>query len=300
MPQFNPINTLVNSVQSSCLSRRSVDAVDPEQSGEADAVSPERQRWSRRALIAAGIARDGALRARFEGSPAANADQAQQPGAQPENNIKEVLRNLGHKDRHPLWTALEQRSGMGDTANDFTEFLETLYNQAPRKNGKLKSRINQHIAKVLKTMEWLHNQAKQPEIEEILNHANGAAVTCVDRAAIHLLLMSAKSQYYKSGNQKAMDDVKTIEATMSFVSRLNKNNESKLCFDNDSKSFKPFIEVTGNNYQIFLVEDEVEDILQLLNSGLLKAVNGCDMNYGDCVTLDEREYIKAAKKYITG
>ena len=163
-------------------------------------------------------------------------------------NIKEVLDKLGHNTDHPLWSALEQRSDMGDVANDFTLLLAKLYNQAPRENNQPMGRIRQHIDSVLSGLEQLHEQSKGKEIEDILNNAHDAVATCVDRAAIHLLMMSAKSQYYQNDDPQALDDFYRIHATIGFVARLYKNDEHKLVFDNNSQTFQLFFDMTHDNY----------------------------------------------------
>ena len=216
------------------------------------------------------------------------------------DDIREVLARLEHSDDHPLWDKLEERSAMGDIANDFTLLLAKLYNQAPRENGQLTGRIHEHISRVLTTLEQLHDQGKPEAIEEILNNAHGAVATCVDRAAIHLLLMSAQSHYYQSGDEQALADINIINATIDFVSRVNKNDDRKLLFDNNSGAFRPYIDITNENARNFNIGDEVEDVLQLLNSGLLKSIEGCDMRFGTCVTLKDQQHLNAARAYIWG
>ena len=122
--------------------------------------------------------------------------------------------------------------------------------------------------------------------------------SCVDRASVHLLLMSAKSQYCQTMDEQALADINTINATIQFVASLNKTNEQKQVFDNNSGTFRPFIDITDNNYQTINIRDEVEDILHLLNSGLLQTVEGCDMRHGDYVTLKNRRHIDAARSAI--
>ena len=213
-------------------------------------------------------------------------------------NIKEVLTKLGHNSDHPLWVSLEQRSQMGDVANDFTLLLARIYNDAPRENNQLTGRITEHLTRVLTTLEQLHDQSEPEKIETILNNAHGAVATCVDRAAIHVLLMSAQSHYYQSGDQRALADINTINATIDFISRVNKNDDRKLLFDNDSGTFRPFIEIVEGNTQGFEFEDEVEDVLQLLNSGLLQSIDGCDMRFGGFATLEEQRHLDAARQFI--
>ena len=213
-------------------------------------------------------------------------------------SIKQVLRKLGHSDSHAIWSALEQRSAMGNIANDFTLLLARLYNRAPRENHQVASRTRQHIETVLTTLEQLHEQGRSQAIEEILHCAYDAVASCVDRASVHLLLMSAKSQYFQKGDEQALTDINTINATIRFIASLNKNNEQKQVFDNNSGSFKPFIETTDNNYQRVTILDEVEDILQLLNSGLLHTIDGCDMRHGYCATLTDQRHFNAAREAI--
>ena len=218
-------------------------------------------------------------------------------------NIKEVLTTLEYDHSHDFWSALENRSDMGNVANDFTLLLAKIYNEAPRLNNRLTGRISGHIHRVLTTLEKLHKQAQQEpsknnHIEELLSNAHDAVSTCVDRAAVHLLLMSAKSQYHQSNNPQAMADVKTIHATIDFVARLNKGDQRKLVFDNNSSRFKPFTEINHNHYKNFIIGDEVEDILKLLNTGLLKSIEGCDMRFEVCATLTEAKHLDAARQFI--
>ena len=239
-------------------------------------------------------------------------------------DIDQALKALGYTnttDFAALREAIRPRYGMSDVGNDFTHLLVKINNRAPKNNGHLVGRIKTHINNVLQTLDQLHRemnnsaQADKKEkikktIESILVEAAGANTSCVDRALVHLLIMSAKCSLNNATTPESVSaidqDIQHILDTMNFISCLNSRGENKLIYDKLNHNFISPFEKHSGDIKVINVSDEIEDILVLLNSGLLTSIEGIDMNFEACATLSniDREnnrghsLVDAAKIYI--
>ena len=241
-------------------------------------------------------------------------------------DIDQPLMALGYpdtKDLAALRKAIKPCDDMGNVANDFTCLLAKINNQTPKIEGELAPSIKAHLDNVLRTLDQLYGNlnkkttqllGKKASIKEtidsILAEATEANRTCVDRALVHLLKMSAKCSFNNAPNSKLKEaisqDIRRIAGTMDFINRLSSTGENKLVYSVSNNNFiSPFSDVPGEKLNI-PISDPIEDILLLLNSGLLKNIKGVDMIFGTCAVLgimdksnrEGNSLVEAAKTHI--
>ena len=219
-------------------------------------------------------------------------------------NIDKPLKDLGYpntKDLAALRKAIKPCDDMGNVANDFTQLLAKINDHAPKEGGQLVGSIKTHIDNVLQTLDQLYsgrNDSARPNKEQtyiretiagILAEAAEANRSCVDRSLVCLLKMSAQCSLHNASSPELAEaisqDIQRISSTIGFINGLNSGGLNKLVYDiQDHRFVSPFGSHSGVTREIN-IQDAIEDILVLLNSGLLRTIKGIDMNYEACATL---------------
>ena len=223
-------------------------------------------------------------------------------------NLKEVLEKIGYitNKEGDLWDFLVESPELSDAANNITRLLAELYNQAPRENNQLSDKTRQHFERILSTLEQLYSPPDNLDtndtanIKDILNETSPNALTHNSdhhklSAAIRLLAISAEAQYYKNSDMRAKDDINIINSTINFVAQLQRQD---IVFDKGSASFKKLFDIKNYDFTSFALTDKNKAILQLLNSGLLKSIEGYDLAPGTSVIFKTPQYLDEAQRYI--